>query len=348
MLSYTFDLHQDISDALLYSTRADFWQENTLHQGSNDLNLPVNNQIDYIRLKKSNIKAVFAVTCAIGIDLSKKDSQDPASCVVPAKDHFRESLKHINLYHNLKRQSKGEINFILSPEDLDKIPEYEISFLLAMEGADSLTDSFIELYTYYNLGLRSISLTWSYTNNLAGGCNYPDDGLTEIGKKIIKEMNKLGIILDLAHINEKSFYQALEVNEKPAIISHTASKSVYNHPRNVTDDQLKAIAQTRGVVGIFGIPRMIGDIKNKDLTLEDIYRHIDYVVNLIGIDYISIGSDFGAMLDTKLIQDFYDVTCIDKLIDFLKNKGYTQEHIDKITHQNIERVLREVLPSYVY
>ncbi len=341
---YIFDTHQDITDAMLYSTRTDFWREHTLHEGSNELGLPVNNQTDFVRLKKGNIKGVFAVTCAVGVDSSKK-SDDPASCIIPAPDHLRESLRHISKYHQLRAESNGKIQFIERKSDLESIEKYDVSFVMAMEGADSITESLVELETYFNLGVRSIGLTWSYTNGLAGGCNDTDTELTETGKKAIRRMNELGIILDLAHINEKSFYQALEVSTRPAIISHTASKVVYNHPRNVTDEQLKVVADTGGAIGIFGIPRMIGDHHNEQLTVEHIFNHIDHVVNVVGIDHVMLGPDFGTMLDSKLIPGFEQVTDIENLLNIMREKGYRAEDMEKIAHKNIERVLREVLPE---
>ncbi len=341
---YIFDTHQDITDAMLYSTRTDFWREHKLRDGSNDIGLPVNNQTDFVRLKKGNVKGVFAVTCAVGVDPSKK-SDDPASCIIPAPDHLRESLRHIAVYHRLKTESDGKIQFIERKSDLERIENYDVSFVLAMEGADSITESLVELETYFNLGIRSIGLTWSYTNGLAGGCNDTDTELTKTGRKAIRRMNELGIILDLAHINEKSFYQALDVNTRPAIISHTASKVVYDHPRNVTDKQLKAVAETGGSIGIFGIPRMIGDHKNKQLTVEHIFNHVDHVIDVVGVDHVMLGPDFGTMLDSQLIQGFEQVIDTQNLLNMMREKGYKDEHIEKIAHKNIERVLGTVLPE---
>lgn len=332
---YFFDAHQDLGDAFLYASHGDFWRKNDLHEGWNDLGLPANNQIDIVRLKEGKVKALFGVSCAFGVDSENN--------IIPCPNHLKETLRQINMYHNLKKQSKGKIKFITKSSDVNKISKNELNFLLAIEGADSIDEELINLDTFFNLGVRSIGLTWSYANRLSGGCNY-DGELLALGKKVVRRMNELGIILDLAHIGEKSFYDALEVNKKPAIISHTCCKAVYDHPRNVTDDQIKAIASTGGAVGIYGIPRYVNDPKKS--SLDDIAKHILHVIDVVGINHVIIGSDFGAMLEYKLIKGFQEVNDLPNLTNHLKKKyGLTKDELDKISHKNLETILVKTLPN---
>ena len=157
-----------------------------------------------------------------------------------------------------------------------------------------------------------------------------------------ERMEELGILLDLSHINEKSGYQALEVSTKPVIVSHTAAKSVYDHERNFTDDQMKAVAKTGGAVGICAVPKFIG-IEGK-VGLSDVVEHIKYTVDLVDIDHVILGTDFGAMTAKQLMSDFAEVSDMPDLTKALITAGFSESDIDKIAHGNIERVLSETLP----
>lgn len=316
---------------MLYTAHGDFWKKNGLHEGWNDMNLPVNNQSDFPRLQEGGFKAIFAACCAI--------ATDDEGNIVPVKDHLYETIRHLNLYHRLVHQRPEQVRFILKKEDLDGISEHPMNFLLAIEGADCIDDDLEVVDLFYNMGVRSVGLTWSYNNRIAGGCN-EDGELSETGKKAIKRMEEYGMVLDLAHINEKSYYQCLEISTKPVIVSHTACRACYDCPRNISDDQMRAVAKTGGTIGIFGVPKYMGEP-----TVEKIIEHIQHTIDVVGIDHVSLGTDFGSMTAKKLIPGFEDVTDMPKFLEKLKASGLSDEDMEKITHKNIERVMREVLPS---
>lgn len=330
---YTFDAHQDIADAMLYASHGNFWKKNKLHEGWNDLNLPVNNQSDFIRLKKGNVKSVFGVSCAFAVD--------PKGNIVPCPNHLHETLRQLNLYHQLHREGKQKINFIKTKGDLSKIRSYDLSFLLAIEGADSIDEDLVNLETFFNLGVRSIGLTWSFNNALAGGCN-EDGNLTKLGKKAISRMAQLGIILDLSHLNEKSSISAVKASTKPMIISHTASSSVYNHPRNASDKVMKMVAESGGAVGICAVPKFI----NENPTIDDVVRHFSHTIELVGIKNVIVGTDFGSMTGEKLIPNFAEVSDMPNIIKlFKKDLKLTNNEIELVTHQNLENILYKILPK---
>lgn len=328
-----FDLHEDIADSVLYTAHGDFWKRNDLKEGWNDLGIPVNNQSDFVRLQEGNVSAIFGVSCAFGVSADGK--------IIPSNSHKKDTTEQVNLYLDFKKQKPASINTIKSKKDLNSVADFDLSILLAIEGADSIQSKEV-LEEFFDLGVRSIGLTWSYDNALAGGCAEGGQ-LTEIGKEIIKHMESLGILLDLAHISEKSHFEALSIVSKPTIVSHTCCKGVYDNERNLTDDQIVAVAETGGLVGICGIARFVGP--EDTVELDDLMNHFDHAISLVGIDSVGIGSDMGAMTSKRLIPNFSEVSDMPHLVEAFRKRGYKEEEIEKVAYKNIERVLREVLPG---
>jgi len=328
-----FDLHQDISDSIVYTAHTNFFDRSGLHDGWNHLNIPVNNQSDYERLSEGGVRVIGGASCAI--DTNEKGE------ITPCRDHWGEIQKQIELYHEIQQTKSDEIQIVETTNDLNAADEYRLNIILTIEGADSLADDPGRLTRWFEQGVRSIGLTWSYTNGIAGGCDEAGD-LREAGRHIIGEMERLGILLDLAHINEESFWSALETSSKPVIVSHAACSGVHEHPRNLSDEQVRAIGETGGVVGIAGVPKFVGG-QNVDSVIE----HIDHAIQYAGTEHVAIGSDFGSMTAPRLLDDFYDVTCFPYLVDRLSARGYGQDVIEKVTKQNAERVFRTTLPASV-
>ncbi len=328
---YIFDLHQDISDSMLYTAHGDFWKKNDLRDGWNDFSLPVNNQSDFVRLGESGFKAIFGACCAIEITKEGK--------VAPCKDHRAEVERHFALYHQLVEEGQGKVQFILRRDDLAKIKDHALSFLLAVEGADSIDDELAVVDWYAARGVRSVGFTWNYNNRLAGGC-MEDGRLSDTGRRAITRMEEHGIVLDLAHINEASFWDCMEVAKKPVIISHTACRVCFDSPRNVSDEQMLAVKKTGGTIGIFGVPKYLGAP-----TVEKIIEHIRHCVGVVGIDHVSFGTDFGSMTAPQLIPGFEHVSDMPSFIDRMRESGFSEEDLEKIGHKNIERVLWQTLPT---
>jgi membrane dipeptidase len=150
------------------------------------------------------------------------------------------------------------------------------------------TPSFVE--PLYRLGVRSAQLTYNIHNGLADGCVEPTDaGLTKIGKQVVREMNRVGMVVDGSHTGRRSSLEAIELCDAPFIFSHSGCKTLYDHPRNITDEQIKACAATGGVVGIVGLPYFLGDPAKPSLEL--MIRHIVHAVELAGVEHVGFGSD---------------------------------------------------------
>lgn len=223
----------------------------------------------------------------------------------------------------------------------DKLPD-NVRGILSIEGGEGIY-SLAHLRNFYRLGVRIIALTWNFSNHIASGALETDEtrGLTEFGKLVVAEMNRLGIFADVSHLNDKSFYDVAEYSNKPIIASHSnaravcRSKAVCPVERNLTDDQFEIIKKSGGCVGINFCPDFLNESGKADI--EDIIRHIEHFMSLGGEDNVGIGADFDGIDSTpdgiNGVEDIY------KIFDRLLQKGYTENQIEKISHKNFERIL---------
>jgi membrane dipeptidase len=254
-----------------------------------------------------------------------------------------------------------------------------IAVILTIEGGHQIDDDLAVLRTYYLLGMRSMTLTHFRNTNWADSSTDTPahNGLTPFGKEVVREMNRLGMIVDVSHVSDKTFHDVLEVSTKPVIASHSSCRAISNVPRNMTDDMLVALAKNGGVVGInFGEgflnpkdaevlksdistaieePSLTGKALDdyaaeqfrRDLTpqptsatIDDAVAHIDHAVKVAGIEHVGIGSDFdGISSPPKGLEDVSKMTALRAA---LRKKGYSDEDLAKIFGGNTLRVLREV------
>lgn len=205
--------------------------------------------------------------------------------------------------------------------------------LLSVEGGAAFEDNLNRIYEFYNDKIRTVSLTWNHDNSLAGGA-FGEGSLTQKGGSAIAILNELNIVLDISHLNEKSAVKAAEKAEF-LIASHSNSKSVFNHKRNLSDDLLKLIRDKNGLVGINFYPEFLGDGD----VFEAIYRQISYMLSLGLEKNIAIGSDFdGAEMDPKL-KDTEDVL---SLFSYLSENFDDKKLIDGIFFENARRFYQKL------
>lgn len=205
-----------------------------------------------------------------------------------------------------------------------------VKAFLSLEGGDAINE-ILDLHALYNMGVRMIAPTWNFKNSIACGVMEKEDtGLTDFGKEIILEMNRLGIIIDVSHLSPKSFWGVCKITKKAICASHSNSKSVKNHVRNLTDEQFLAIAKTGGVVGINFYPPFLGD------DISDIVRHTDKFLALGGEDNIGLGSDFDGV--DCLPSGISGAEDMEKVIRMLP---YSTEIREKIAFRNFLRVIKE-------
>ena len=231
---------------------------------------------------------------------------------------------------------------VRTAEDAGNVLKHKAATLLAIEEGGAIDGSLEALRCLYELGVRAMTLTWSNRNDIADGINEEatGSGLTLFGKQVVAEMNRLGMLVDVSHISTAGFWSVIETSAKPIIATHSNAKSLCSHPRNLNDEQIKALAQNGGLAGItFAGQFLEEDWRNA--CIESVYKHIDYMLNLIGNDdHIGFGSDFDGIshppYNIQGIQDYKP------LIEYL-SKYYSDETINKITHQNVINLLQKVL-----
>lgn len=242
-----------------------------------------------------------------------------------------------------KLQDAGvDVLHVRTKADAADVLNHQAATLLAIEEGGAIDGSLETLRCLYELGVRAMTLTWSNRNDIADGVNEEGSGggLTVFGRKVVAEMNKLGMLVDVSHIAPAGFWDVIEASAKPIIATHSNAKGLCPHPRNLDDKQILAINENGGLIGVTFAGQFLEEDYNK-ACIESVYRHIDYLLNLMGNDeHIGFGSDFDGIshppYNINGVQDYKP------LVDFLATK-YSDATIAKITHQNVLNLLQKVL-----
>lgn len=218
----------------------------------------------------------------------------------------------------------------------------KLGVMLGIEGAEPLEDELACLRMYYELGVRIMGLTWNYRNAVADGALEwaSEGGLTRFGRQVVQEMNHLGMLIDCAHLSPKSFEQVLAVTTHPVLFTHGNCRALFDHPRNLADDQIKALAQNGGVFGISFVGSFMGTDKTA-VSVQTVVEHIDHVAQLVGHQHVAIGSDFDGTgwvpIGLETVQG------MPALVAALLNRGYSEAAILDILGENYLRVFAAVL-----
>lgn len=229
----------------------------------------------------------------------------------------------------------------------------KISAILTMEDSAPLGDSLERLKELYDDGVRMICLTWNYPNKV-GYPNFgryfengepdrkmPDtvNGLTDFGRELVREMNRLGIVIDVSHLSDAGFYDVISLSDQPIVASHSNARTLCQVARNMTDDMLDRLAENGGVVGMNYAAAFL-DAQNGQKTISMVIEHVKHVKRKIGIDHIALGSDFDG-IDPNI--ELENASMMPTLVDTLSSAGLTDDELDKITYQNALRVFRACL-----
>src|SRR5579864_6185434 len=279
--------------------------------------------------------------------------------------------------HDIIARYPNDFVFATTADDIERIHKQgKIAALMGIEGGHAIEDSLRLLRDYYELGIRYMTLTHANTNNWADSSGDMDkagvkhhDGLTDFGKQVVREMNRLGMMVDISHVADKTFWDALAVSSAPPFASHSSCRAISNVPRNMTDEMIVALAKKGGVVQVnFAceflsqktadaskdlLPKMAAarGENNQALiqeyrksippaTLADVVAHIDHVVKIAGVNAAGIGSDFDGISCAP--TGLEDVGKFPNLTRALLEKGYSAEDIRKIYGGNLLRVMRAV------
>lgn len=255
----------------------------------------------------------------------------------------------IEMLYELENMSDGQLGVVRSRADLERQREGGVfSVVLHIEGAACIGPDLAELETYYERGLRSLGPVWSRPNSFGHGVPFryphsPDTGpgLTDAGQDLIRACNRLGIMIDLAHLNERGFWDVAAITAAPLVDTHTAAHAICPSTRNLTDAQIDAIAESGGVIGVVfsgSFTHPSGKRANATTLDETIIPHMVYLVERMGIEHVAFGSDFDG---TTLPTEMTDVTVMPRLIEKLRAVGFDDAALEQIAWRNWFRVLGE-------
>lgn len=277
----------------------------------------------------------------------------------------------INIYNVMERiiswyQAFEKYSDVIMPVTTTKDIEVakkqnKVGIILGFQNIKPIENNIDFLDIFYRLGIRVIQLTYQRQNWVGGGCDErTDSGLSKCGIEVIKRMNKLGILVDLSHCGNKTTMEAIEVSEKPVAFTHASARALFDLPRNKTDEEIKALSEKNGVMGLIISPFS----KNSIVTLDDFLNLIDYIVNLVGIKHVGLGLDF-APFDTKDEFDSWkknnpgvgeninfetryspEIKSVNFLLELTKEllkRGYSEVEIKKILGENNLNLFKKIL-----
>lgn len=300
----------------------------------------------------------------MNIDLEKMEKGDYlAQCFamfVPfnVENPFETCMEMIDRFYQEVEANQDKIAVARNYDDIMKNQaDGKMSAILTIEEGGVTKGNLAYLRDFYRLGVRMITLTWNFEN----GVGFPNfkrsddpnqkpnfkspntvDGLTPYGIEMVKEMNRLGIIIDVSHLSDAGFYDVLKYTTGPFVASHSNARAVCNHCRNLTDDMIKKLAERGGVTGInyaADFLREVPDGEENFSYIADMVKHIKHIVEVGGIDCVGLGSDFDGIEQNLEMKD---ASYLPQLADALAKEGFSEEDIEKIFYKNVLRVFKTV------
>lgn len=321
------DLHCDTLSALYAKERQG--QASSLME--NDL------QLDVQKMKKGNY---ILQNFAVFVDWGEED--DPYAC----------AKEQISLFSRELKRGEGKIRQARTFQELEEnAREGIISAVLTLEEGEICQGDTGKLEEMYHLGARMMTLTWNYENSLASPANQDSrkicargkGGLTETGFAFLEKMEELGMIVDVSHLSEEGIADVLRYSKRRCVASHSDARSLCRHPRNLTDGQIRSIAEKGGIMGVNYYGSFLTEKETKGVyfsRMEDIVRHIDHMVQTGGIGCVGLGSDFDGMDDNLELKDA-SMTAF--LWNALKKHGYKEREIEAVCYKNVWEFYREML-----
>lgn len=293
----------------------------------------------------------------------RKGGVDLAVSAIFIQDYFlpemglRRSLDQISDIFTESKESPGNFRLCRTvTEAMAAKKAGELALFLSLEGADPLQNDLRLLQIFYQLGVRGLGLVWSRRNYAGDGCFFDTrregrkGGLTPFGVDLVEAAEAIGMFLDVSHLNDEGFQDVMEVATKPLIASHSNCRALCPTMRNLTDEQILAIAGKKGVVGCNAVDRFLSS-NGSPASVADMVRHIDHIVELAGIDHVGIGLDLcdgfrdHLQLEPALVTKdvIHSHAALEELIEALLIRGYSDHHIRAIAGGNLIRLFTEIL-----
>lgn len=252
------------------------------------------------------------------------------------------ALERLDQLLRLADQLPHELVLALRAGDIRRAKaENKVAAVAGLEGAEALDGSIGVLRQFYRLGVRNLGLAWNYRNAACDGVSESrtNGGLTQFGVKVVEECNRLGMLIDLSHLSPAGVDDVLNTSLQPVIASHSNARALCDHPRNLTDSQMEAIAMRGGVIGVTFVDVFLNARNPGRASLDDVIAHIEYMLNRVGPDSVAIGSDFDGC---NTPGDIPDVTAYPRITTRLLERGHAPEVVRKVLGGNLLRVFGSV------
>jgi len=248
----------------------------------------------------------------------------------PSDEKWQHALEQVDLFYSEILGKNPLMKHIKDWKDIDQLKPDEIGAVLTLEGADAFGNDLMKLRHLYRLGVLSIGLTWNNANLCADGVGDPRGaGLTVLGKEVVRLNNEHHVFTDVSHLSIKGFWDVMDLAKYP-IASHSNARALCDHPRNLNDEQIRAMFTNKGLIDVVFAPQFI----NKDseqATISDLVRHIDYLCSLGGVQQVGIGSDFDGI--SSHITGLGNASEFPNLINELQ-KQYTETEVEGFAYRN--------------
>ena len=293
-------------------------------------------QVDFPRMQEGGLDAAFFV--AYVAQGTRDDAGNQAA--------IETVLGLIDLIYEKVGEHPDLAKVVSAPRDAYRLHKKgKRAIYIGIENGYAIGNNLSMLETYYNLGARYMTLSHSSNNDIcdsstdSGGPEH--GGLSAFGERVVAEMNRLGMMVDVSHISDDAVWDVLAVSDAPVIASHSNARALYDHPRNLNDDLLKAIAEKGGVVQVnfLYVSENDPDTGERTANVSDVIDHIDHIVTVAGIDHVGIGSDFDG---GGVVEGCEDVSELEAITLELVKRGYTKREIHKIWSGNLMRVFQQV------
>ncbi len=255
-------------------------------------------------------------------------------------DPYGDCLRLIERMNTAVSESGGRLAHVTTKRSLaENEKNGAVSALLSVEEGGVIEDDLSRIDELFRLGVRMMTFTWNYDNDIAGSANGEEKyGLSDFGREFLAGLEGAGIIADVSHLSDKGFYDVAEAAARPFIASHSNARAVFSHPRNLTDDMIRIIGGRGGIIGL----NFCADFIGGDGGLDMLCRHARELADCGGIECVAIGGDFDGIPTNPAIPD---CSALPALSCALSDFGFTSREVDLITGGNAERFLAENLPE---
>ena len=322
---------------MVFDSHSDIWSDVTVKslRGETD----IFRKYHYERLQKGGIEGSILVMW-----IDPPYDKEPA---VRMKQIMEAVEKEISSCQDILR-------VVHNAEEIRKAQEDKKFYvLIGCEGLSGIGEDIEQIDKLYAFGIRHASLTWNEQNALATGIRGDSGrGLTELGKRALTKLQKLSVLVDVSHLNDKSFWDVIDSTSRPVVATHSNSWALCATPRNLTDEMIKALAWTGGMIGVNAYPDFISERK-EERTVDRLVEHIKYIAELVGIDSIGFGFDFCEFLEDEaadscnvekqVTRGLQDASEVPNILPAMRKAGFSESDIRKVSYENWHKMIQKVM-----